>query len=1029
MYEIPQQLEYKEKIVFGLTFKQLAYAFGFFPIVFFLVFKLNISIAIRVFLAMYPTAFAVGFIFFDLETKLKKWIFWFRLREIRTERKKGKIDRLWEMVPESIKKFFADKIEKARKKKKGFLFRLTEWFNRNRVKQFFKIKNIDKDILFTQKNKIAILKIEPINFDIKPKQEKDTITMAFQKLLNSLDFSVQILMTTENLHIEDYFESLEKRVNGNSKEIFSEYKEHMQNVVKQDSVSNRNFYIAIPEKTDINIQIKICEERLHGLSLRTKRLNSIEIKELLMQILGNNNTLLPKEIKNDPFNLELNGKFVRTVYAHGYPRIVESGFLDRIVSSVGDFNLSLHIEPMMLETTMVLLNKEIQKQRADLYSAKIKNQLNPSLEIKHKDTLKILENLQKGDEKLFNISLYITCKADNKKELYLLTKKIESELNALLIIPKQADFQMLQGFKACLPLCEDSINKKRNITTKGLSAFFPFTSSFFRFDDTGVWFGLNKNKIPIIRDVFKLSNANGVCLASSGAGKSYLAKLFISRHLLNGTKVIVIDPQGEYKDLVEKFKGQRIDLSRSSNTIINPLDLMGHSYPEKRLTLMDLMPIMLGELTEPQKSFIDKALTEIYERKNISLTDHESWGNRPPVLRDLLDSLMRIEKKVTSLEKITVRSLINRLNIYVNGVFSFLNKHTDIDFNNKFVCFDIGNLPKQVKPIMMFLVLDYVYTQMRDDLERKLLVIDEAWSLLGKTDEASYIFEIVKTCRKYNLGLFLINQEVEDMIKSKAGRAVLANSSYTLLLKQKPAVINDVQKVFHLSNTERIALLTALVGEGVLIIEDEHSNIKIVASEKEHELITTNADELLKNNKSPKKEVVKKNYAEIKIDVDEDKRFFRKDEINSHEIQYLLRKGYKDAEFKSLVTNKKEKFLLKPRFNESLTHLFAVYDIAEYLDKKGVKTQKFATKKPDIVFNIGKKKYAIEVETGAVLSKKERIKEKVKLLKKHYHKWFFVVTNPNKVKEYRKYGDSLDFRFLKTRLNEFRRQNVKSHSA
>ncbi|MBU0894799.1 MAG: DUF87 domain-containing protein [Nanoarchaeota archaeon] len=983
MYEIPQQLEYKEKIVFGLNFKQLAYAFGFFPIIFFLLFKFNASIQIRIFLAIYPAVLAVGFIFFNLEDYLKKWILWYRLRELT-----------------GIKLF-----------------------------DFLKIKMITEKLIHTDKNKIAVLKIEPINFDIKPSKEKETITLAFQKLLNSLDFPIQVLMTTENLNIESYLKSLKERVDEKSIEIFNEYKRHIKSVVKKDSISNRNFYIAIPEKTDIQNQINICEERLHGLNLRTKRLGNEGLRKLLIEVFGNKNEVYPKKIENTPYHLNLNNKLVRTIYAHGYPRIVETGFLDRIVSATGDFNLSLHIEPMLLETTMILLNKEIQKQRADLYAAKIKNQLNPSLEIKHKDTLRILENLQKGNEKLYNISLYITCKADNKKDLDLLTKKIESELNSLLIIPKKADFQMVQGLRSCLPLCEDSINKKRNITTKGLSAFFPFTSSFFRFDKTGVWFGLNKNKIPIIRDVFKLSNANGLCLATSGAGKSYLAKLFISRYLLNGTKVIVIDPQGEYSKLVNKFKGQRIDLSRKSETIINPLDLMGHSYPEKRLTLMDLMPIMLGELTEPQKSFMDRALNEIYERKNFYLNDPNSWGNKPPILEDLLDTLIKMEKRASSMEKITVRSLINRLNIYVNGVFSFLNQHTDIDFDNKFVCFDLGNLPKQIKPVMMFLVLDYVYTQMRDDLERKLLVVDEAWSLLSKTSEASYIFEIVKTCRKYNLGLLLLNQEVEDMIRSKAGRAVLANSSYTLLLKQKPAVIDDIQKVFHLSSTERIALLTALVGEGILIIEDEHSNIKVVASPREHDLITTNADELLKEGGAPKRVPIKKNYKDIKIEVDEEKRFFRKDEINSHEIQYLLKKGYKDAEFKSLVSNKVEKFLLKPRFNESLTHLFAVYDIAEYLEKKGIKTKKFVTRKPDIVFNIGKKKYAIEVETGAVLTKKERLLEKIKLLNKDYDKWFFVVTNPNKVKTYKKYGDSLDFRFLKTRLNVLRRQNAKSHSA
>jgi len=1001
MYEIPQQLEYKEKIIFGLTFSQLAYAFAFFPIAFFFLFKLNASLAVRFFLAMFPVCIGIGFIFFDLGTQLKKWLIWFRLRELKKKEK---------------------------------------------IEQFFSIKKIEDNLIYTQKEKLAVLKIDSINFQIKPKKEQETITLAFQRFLNSLDFPVQILMTTENLSMKDYLDSLETRVKDeNSKEIFNEYKEHMQKMITENSVSNRNFYIVIPEKTDIDIQIKICEERLHGLNLRTHRLHDKQLKSLLMQVfdLSKGSKYLPDKIENNPSFVKINDKLSRTIYAYGYPRIVESGFLDRIVSSLGDFNLSIHIEPLSLEQTMILLNKELQKQRADLYAAKLKNQLNPSLEIKYADTLKILENLQKGNEKLFNVSLYVNCRADNQKQLGLLSKKVESELNSLLIIPKQADFRMIQGFKSCLPLNEDCLNLRRNITTKGLSAFFPFTSSFFKFDETGIWFGLNKNKIPIIRDVFKLSNANGICLASSGAGKSYMAKLFIWRYLLNGTKVIVIDPQSEYKNLVKKFNGQLIDLSRTSRTIINPLDLMGHEYPEKRLTLMDLMPIMLGDLTEPQKSFIDRALTEAYERKGIYLNDKESWKNEPPILGDLLEVLERMEKKVTSLEKTSVRSLINRLNLYVNGVFSFLNKHTKIDFGNRFICLDIGNLPKQVKPTMMFLILDYVYSKMKGDLERKLLVIDEAWALLGKTNEASYIFEIVKTCRKFNLGLFLINQEVEDMLNSKAGRSVLANSSYTILLKQKPAVIDSIEKVFHLSSSERIALLTALLGEGVLIMEDEHSNLKIVASKKEHDLITTNADEILANGKKPiekkenkpkvKKEIKKskkkiiqkkqikkqsKKRKKVKIVVDENQGFFRKNDLSKEDINFLLKKRYVEHKSYSILLNKEEKYLLRPRFKESPQHFFLIFDIANYLKKFTSKVWLFQTQKPDIVFEINKKKYAIEIETGKMYKhNKKQLLAKVKALNQEYgDKWFFVVTDKKWAAKYNRLGRTHDKRYIANKL-------------
>ncbi|MBU1052182.1 MAG: hypothetical protein KJ718_06570, partial [Nanoarchaeota archaeon] len=485
------------------------------------------------------------------------------------------------------------------------------------------------------------------------------------------------------------------------------------------------------------------------------------------------------------------------------------------------------------------------------------------------------------------------------------------------------------------------------------------------------------------------------------------------RYLLNGTRTLVIDPQGEYRALTAYFGGQRVNLSRDSDTMINPLDLMGHDYTEKRLSLIDLMHIMLGELSDIQKAFIDKALTKTYQLKGIN-DNPDTWNNEPPILKDLLYTLKKMEKSATRLEQTTLISLSNRLDMYVNGVFSFFNKKTNINFNNRFVCFDIGNLPSQAKPALMFLVLDYIYMKMKRDLDRKILLIDEAWSLLSRTEDAGYIFEIVKTCRKFNLGLLLINQEVEGLLNSKAGKSVLANSAYTMLMRQKPAVIDNICKTFNLSDSERNHLLTANVGEGLLIMEDDHSEIKVVASPEEHKIITTNADELNELSAKPARSVKGKN---VRIEVDENKRFFRKAQLKKEEIDYLISKGYQTAKYKSLTKSKSEDFLLQPRHNESLTHLFMVYDIAEYLEKKGFEVKKYATKKPDIIFMRGSKKYAIEVETGANLTKVSRMDDKLKVLK-DYDKWFFVVTNKNKVAAYRKFGTAIDLRFIRRQISK-----------
>jgi conjugal transfer ATP-binding protein TraC len=967
MYEIPQQLEYKEKIVFGLTFGQIAYVLIFFPIIFSLFFKLQASLPVRVFLGSIPTLLAVGFMFFDLSTHVKNWYTWLRSRKLDTE--------------EKLKKVLA-------------------------------LGEIKDNLIYHDKKRIAIVKVESINFSIKTLKEKEAIGYAFQKFLNSIDFPVQILMTTETLNLDSYLNTLKgKMVEDKHVEMFDSYKNHMKSLVEDNSAMNRNFYVVIPETSDINIQIKLCEDRLHSLNLKTSRMHNNQLKRIFTKIFNNKKSdIYPYKIKNSPDFLDIDGKFHKIIYAYGYPRSVENGFLDKLVSCSGDFDFSLHINPHQIEQTLILLNRELQKQRADLYAAKLKNQLNPSLEIKYQDTRAILSNLQKGNEKLFDVSLYINCRADSLKELNLLTRKIESELNSLLIIPRKPIFRMLEGLKSCLPLAKNFLGINRNITTPALSAFFPFTSSFSKFDESGVWLGLNKNNIPIIKDIFNLSNPNGIVLAQSGGGKSYFCKLLITRYLLNGTKVMVIDPQGEYGSLVSHFKGQRIDLSRDSETIINPLDLMGHDYIEKRLSLMDLMKVMLGDLTDIQRAFIDKAINRAYKLKGIT-NNPDTWNNEPPILGDLMKVFKQMEIEASKLEKTTINSLSSRLDMYVSGVFSFMNRQTNLDFDNNLVCFDIGNLPSQVKPSVMFLVLDYIYMKMKSDLNRKILLIDEAWSLLSKTEEAGYIFEIVKTCRKFNLGLLLINQEVEGLLDSKAGKSVLANSAYTVLMKQKPAVIDNICKTFHLSEGERVHLLTANIGEGLLMMEDDHSELKVIASPAEHKLITTNPDELnvIKKNEKPQKKV--------SVKVDPHKRYFRKSKLSKDEIKFLLGEDYQIKKYKSLLTNKMETFLLKPRHNESLMHLFFTHNISEFLEANGIETKLYTTKKPDIVFEIGEKKYAIEIETGTVLSKVSRMKEKLKVLNQ-YDEWFFVITNKNKVKKYKEFGDAIDKRYVKLRLNK-----------
>ncbi len=954
-YEIPQELEYNEKIVFNLTFSQLAYAIIFLPFLF-KILKSNLEFSIKIFLSLIIIGLAGLFMFFNLMNKIKDSVYWLKSRKITISMKV--------------------------------------------MKSFMNVDDI--------KN-ISIIKLDPINFSIMNDSDKERVIKTFQKFLNSLEFPIQILVSTVNLDLDDYHKGI------NDKKHF----EHLSSIIKKNKVMNREFYIIIPSS---EINDKIITEKLNNLGLQNNLLTKHAIEKLLINFfskdvvdkleenksIGEKDYLYykiaPKVIENYPDYIKVNNKFNRIIAANGYPRYVENGFLDKIITCKGDFNLSLFVEPFPITKTMITLNKELQKQRADLYALEKKGMINPTLQIKYKDTLHVLEELQKGDEKLFNVSLYVNCKAENKEDLDLLTKKVESELNSLLIIPKIPLFRMLQGLKSVTPLAHNSLGIKRNITTKALSSFFPFTSQFLKIDSKGVLFGLNKNDVPIIKDIFNLSNANGIILATSGAGKSVTAKLLLIRHLMNKTKVLVIDPQGEYINLIKEFKGELITISRESETIINPLDLMQHDYAEKRLSLMDILKIMLGHLTEVQKAVLDKALNLTYARKGLT-NNSKTWGNEPPILKDLLKELESLSKKSSYLEKETYRSLINRLSMYVEGVFSFLNRKTKINFDNNFVCFNIGEMPKQVKPVIMFMILDYICAKMKKDKERKILLVDEAWSLLSRAEEAGYLFEIVKTCRKFNLGLLLITQDVQDLIKSNAGNAVLSNISYTILLRQKAAVIEDITKTFYLSNRERSNLLTATIGEGLLIMENDHSELKVIPSEHEYRLVTTKPDDLIEEKVIKVKQIKKQKVVDIKID--EDKGIFLKKDLNEDEIQFLFNKGYVLSSHVSINETVQKDYMLKPRFNESLSHFFLIKDIENYLKKFTKKVYLYETTKPDIVFIVQNKKIAIEVETGETLkTRKDQIENKIRLLNKNYDDWFFVVTDKYVKRKYEKYKET-----------------------
>ena len=725
--------------------------------------------------------------------------------------------------------------------------------------------------------------------------------------------------------------------------------------------------------------------------------------------------LKPSLIQNNFDSFQVNEELNRVIMAVGYPRGIKEGWLDKIISSEGNFDLSMHIQPMDLELTLTDLNNQLVKQEADIIASQEKGLVNPSLRIQQQDTLNILEKMQRGEEKLFQIAMYLNARAYKKDKLDLLAKKILSELNSIMIRPKTPFLRMLDGMKSIYPIQEDKLKENRTIPSDALSACFPFTTAFLDVDSEGIMFGLNKtNNIPIILDPYKFANYNGLILGTSGAGKSVKAKLFIIRNLLRGVKTMVIDPQGEYLELTKNYNGQIVEIGRHSDTIINPFDLMGQDPGEKMLSLIDLFKIMCGDLTEVQKNILDKVTQKIYEQKGIITNNPDTWNKEPPIMEDLYNELLREKKTASRQETMTYEALENRIRIYVKGSFSFLNKRTNLDLNNDLVCFNITQMPSQIKPVMMYLIMNYVHKTMQHNRERKALVIDEAWTLLMHAEHSRYIFELIKTARKFGLGIILITQEVQDLLNSKAGNTILANTSWKYLTRQEPATIEELSEKFHLNHEEQNFLLTAMPGEGLLFAMNDHIPLRVVPSPKEYDLITTNPDEIREREEKLKGMETKEE--ENTEAYKQEKKYYLMKDLNKDQIEFLKDNGFTEARLCGLENSSKWYMVKKPESSESVEHAFMVEVIADEIRKTATDVNTFSSLGPDITFSIPQKQdpdvydwYAIEVETGKQLKTPGDLNRKTgkNNISRHFKQWWFVVTNKNHKKDYQKLHQTL----------------------
>jgi len=559
--------------------------------------------------------------------------------------------------------------------------------------------------------------------------------------------------------------------------------------------------------------------------------------------------IAPAGVEVTPNFLKIGNKLAKTFFVLSYPRYLATGWFEPIVNLPNLLDVSIFITPIDTGDALKNLRKKAAQLESQIADSEEKGLVrDPLLETAFKDVESLRDTLQQSEEKLFNTSVYIAIYADTTEELARLESQVISLMEAKLVYIKPALFEQLEGLLSVLPFGKDKIDVHTPMNSSPISSFFPFVSEDLTSNE-GIMYGVNRhNNNLVIFDRFSLENANQVIFAKSGSGKSYSTKLEIIRSLMVGTEVIVIDPENEYQKLARALGGSFFNISLSSKEHINPFDIP--TIPEGEsasdilrshiVNLASLVKLMLGKLSPEEDALLDRAVTETYASREI-VPGEDFSEKEPPILEDLETVLRNLEGG---------RAMAERLYKYTKGSFAgFVNQHTNIDIGNRLIVFSIRDLEEELRPIAMFVILNFIWNLIRAKLKRRILMIDEAWIMMKNEDSATFLFGLVKRARKYYLGVSTITQDVEDFLRSPYGRPIITNSSLQLLLKQAPATIDVVAKAFDLTEAEKGLLLGAEVGTGLFFAGKKHVAIQIVASYFENQIVTTNPQELLDEEK------------------------------------------------------------------------------------------------------------------------------------------------------------------------------------
>ena len=705
------------------------------------------------------------------------------------------------------------------------------------------------------------IKFSDINYQIARRDEKENIFSRYCQFLNYFDSNIPFQITINNrvINNDDFKEQMflkykEDDLNNYRDEyntmLSEKSREGHNSIVREKYITfgtmSKDYDASIPILNRLSLDIL---NNFKSLGCDTDELSGEQRLEILHSLLNKDSDkfnfeydyLVRSDLKTKDFvvpdsfdfqnksSFEFGEKVGRVMYLKDLPPELSDKLLSELSDIPINMTINLHINSVEQDKAFDLVKQKIsfmEQQKIDEQKKAQKSGYDVDMipyELKYSlaEAEELLDDLQNKNQRMFKANILIFTSADSDEELDENVYQILSTARKNNCKVGYLDYLQEEGLNSTLILGYNFVEIERTLTTASTAIFIPFTTQEL-FQKGGMYYGLNAlSRNLIFFDRKTLKNANGFILGTPGSGKSFTAKREIVNVLLNtDDEIMIIDPEGEYRPVVKGFGGEVIDVSSSSNVNINPLDItMNYADDEDPLSLKSEFILSLCEhliggrngVTASEKTIIDRS---------VKLTYAEHFSNRKKYPVPTLVDFYEVIKKQPEIE---AENIALSLELYVKGSLGIFSKPTNIDINNRLVCYDIKDLGKQLRTMGMLIVLDQIWnriTQNRAIGKRTWIYIDEIYLLFQNEYSANFLFELYKRARKWGAIPTGITQNVEDLLISDLARRMLSNSDFIIMMNQATSDRLELAQLLNISNQQLGYVTNSNEGQGLLFSGD-----------------------------------------------------------------------------------------------------------------------------------------------------------------------------------------------------------------